>query len=277
MSTRLKLISTRAARPQAVLNVKGVSQIFRVAQTTCHALENVSFQAGTGELICILGPSGCGKSTLLKILSGFIAPSAGKVTLNGLPVFRPGPDRCVVFQEDALFPWLTVAENIAFGLKGRGLGSQSMRQETERFLSLVNLEAFADYLPREVSGGMKQRVALARVLILNPKVLLMDEPFAALDAQTREEMQNFLLALWKKLSHTILFVTHDVAEAVTLADRILVMGKNPGRIRHDIAVTLKRPRMRETDAFHHHCKHLYALLRTGDTGGMQSCQNPRMS
>lgn len=275
MRSRLKLVSTRLARPEAVLDVQDVSQIFRVGLTTCHALENIEFQAGTGELICILGPSGCGKSTLLKILSGFLAPSAGKITLNGLPVSRPGPERCVVFQEDALFPWLTVAENIAFGLKGRGLGSQWVRQETERFLSLVNLDAFADYLPREISGGMKQRVALARVLIRNPRVLLMDEPFAALDAQTREEMQTFLLDLWKKFSHTILFVTHDVTEAVTLADRILVMEKNPGRIRHDIAVTLKRPRMRETDAFHHHCKQLYALLRSGDTERMQSCQNHR--
>jgi len=263
---RLKLISARPARPEAVLDVQGLSKIFRVSQSTCHALQNISFQAGTGELICVLGPSGCGKSTILKILSGFMPPSAGQVTLNGLPAFRPGPDRCIIFQEDALFPWLTVAENIAFGLKGRGLGLQSVRQETERFLSLVNLEAFGDYLPREISGGMKQRVALARVLILNPKVLLMDEPFAALDAQTREEMQNLLLALWKKLSHTILFVTHDVPEAVTLADRILVMGKNPGWIRHDIAVPLKRPRQRESDAFHHHCKHLYGLLRT-EKGG----------
>lgn len=265
MSTRLKLISTRPApnaEPVGVLDVQGLSKIFRVNQSPFHALENISFQAQTGELICVLGPSGCGKTTLLKILSGFIPPSAGHITLNGLPVFRPGPDRCVVFQEDALFPWLTVAENISFGLKGRGLGRQFLRQETERFLSLVNLEAFGDYLPREISGGMKQRVALARVLILNPMVLLMDEPFAALDAQTREEMQTFLLSLWGKLSHTILFVTHDVTEAVTLADRILVMDKNPGRIRHDIPLTLKRPRMRESDAFHHQCKHLFALLRT---------------
>jgi NitT/TauT family transport system ATP-binding protein len=269
VSTRLKIVSplpAQSAKPEAVLEVHGLSKIFRINQSTFHALENIRFQAGTGELICILGPSGCGKTTLLKILSGFIPPSAGQVTLNGLPVFRPGPDRCVVFQEDALFPWLTVAENIAFGLKGRGLGNQSVRVETERFLSLVNLEAFRDYLPREISGGMKQRVALARVLILNPRVLLMDEPFAALDAQTREEMQNFLLTLWNKLSHTILFVTHDVAEAVTLADRILVMDKNPGRIRQDIPVTLKRPRIRETGAFLHHCKTLYALLLTEKAG-----------
>jgi NitT/TauT family transport system ATP-binding protein len=266
VNARLTLVSARAARPEAVLNVQGLSKIFRINQSTFHALEDISFQAGTGELICILGPSGCGKSTLLKILSGFIPPSAGQVTLNSIPVCLPGPDRCVIFQEDALFPWLTVAENIAFGLKGRGLSRESIRQEIKRFLSLVNLDAFCNFLPREISGGMKQRVALARVLILNPKVLLMDEPFAALDAQTREEMQTFLLSLWKKLSHTILFVTHDVTEAVTLADRILVMDKNPGRIRHDIAVTLKRPRMREADAFHHQCKHLYALLRTEKAG-----------
>jgi NitT/TauT family transport system ATP-binding protein len=269
VSTRLKIVSAQPARtvaPEAVLEVQGLSKIFRGNQSTFLALENISFQAGTGAFICILGPSGCGKTTLLKILSGFTPPSAGQVTLNGLPVRRPGPDRCVIFQEDALFPWLTVAENIAFGLKGRGLGRRSVRQETDRFLSLVNLEAFRNYLPREISGGMKQRVALARVLILNPKVLLMDEPFAALDAQTREEMQFFLLDLWKKLSHTILFVTHDVTEAVTLADRILVMDKNPGRIRHDIAVPLRRPRIRESDAFHHQCRHLYGRLRTGKAG-----------
>jgi NitT/TauT family transport system ATP-binding protein len=269
VSARLKLISIRqsqAVEPEAVLEVQGLSKIFRVNQAPFHALEDIRFQADTGELICVLGPSGCGKTTLLKILSGFISPSAGHITLNGLPVSQPGPDRCVVFQEDALFPWLTVAENIAFGLKGRGLGTRFVQQETERFLSLVTLEAFREYLPREISGGMKQRVALARVLILNPKVLLMDEPFAALDAQTREEMQIFLLTLWKKLSHTILFVTHDVTEAVTLADRILVMDKNPGRIRHDIVVPLKRPRMRESGAFHHQCKHLYTLLRTEKTG-----------
>ena len=266
MSTRLKLISIQPTQPETTLCVEGLSKIFRVNQTPFRALENINFRADTGELICILGPSGCGKSTLLKILSGFMPPSTGQITLNGLQVFRPGPDRCVVFQEDALFPWLTVAENIAFGLKGRGLDSLSMRRETERFLSLVNLDAFGDYLPREISGGMKQRVALARVLILKPKVLLMDEPFAALDAQTREEMQTFLLTLWKKLSHTILFVTHDVAEAVALADRILVMDKNPGRIRHDIAVHLKRPRMRESDAFHRQCKQMYMLIRTEKAG-----------
>lgn len=251
----------KAAAPAAVLEVQGISKIFHVNNNAFHALENIHFQAGTGELICILGPSGCGKTTLLNILSGFIPPSAGQVTLNGFPVYRPGPDRCVVFQENAILPWLTVAENIAFGLKGRGLGSRFVRHETERFLSLVNLEAFGDYLPREISGGMRQRVALARVLILNPKVLLMDEPFAALDAQTREEMQIFLLTLWNKLSYTILFVTHDVTEALILADRILVMDKNPGRIRHDITPSLKRPRMRQSSDFQDLCKDLYALLR----------------
>ena len=155
---------------------------------------------------------------------------------------KPGPDRCVVFQEDALFPWLTVQENVAFGLRGP---KSKINKEAGRILEMVGLAEFRDYLPREISGGMKQRAAVARVLILKPAVLLMDEPFAALDAQTREEMQNLLLMLWKNLSHTILFVTHDVQEAIRLADRILLMDKNPGRIREEIPVDLPRPR--ETD------------------------------
>ena len=212
-------------------------------------LEDVSFTVRRGELICILGRSGCGKSTLLKLLAGFLAPSGGSINLNGRPVLRPGPERCVVFQEDALFPWLTVKENIAFGLKGRKLKAAIKEREIDRFLELVGLTQFADFLPGEISGGMKQRVALARVLILQPEVLLMDEPFAALDAQTREEMQNLLLSLWQKLSHTVLFVTHDVTEAVQLADRVLLFDKDPGRIREDIAIALARPREKDDQDF----------------------------
>ncbi len=224
-------------------------------------LEEITFSAATGELICILGPSGCGKSTLLKVLAGFLPPDAGEVRLNGSLVTGPGPDRCVVFQEDALFPWLTVEENIAFGLQEKFRNRQEIRREVDRFLTLVGLRAFRDYLPKEISGGMKQRVALARVLILQPKVLLMDEPFAALDAQTRREMQNLLLSLWKKLSHTILFVTHDVNEAATLADRILVMDSHPGRIREEIRVSLPRPREPEENSFHQFCRGLYESIR----------------
>jgi NitT/TauT family transport system ATP-binding protein len=180
--------------------------------------------------------------------------------LNGQPVGRPGPDRCVVFQEDALFPWLTVKENIAFGLKGRKLSRREREREVDRFVSLVGLDGFADYLPQAISGGMKQRVSLARVLILQPKVLLMDEPFAALDAQTRGEMQDLLLDLWKKFSHTILFVTHDVNEAVLLADRIILMDKDPGRIREDISIDLPRPRHKDSDRYFDRCRAMMAKV-----------------
>lgn len=263
MKASLKLLHPTKTDPaaRAVMEIRRVSRSFTVNRSVRSVLEEISFTAATGELICILGPSGCGKSTLLKILSGFLQPDGGEVLLNGSPVMRPGPDRCVVFQEDALFPWLTVAENIAFGLKGGFFGRKRIRTEVDRFLSLVGLLPFQDYLPGEISGGMKQRVALARVLILQPKVLLMDEPFAALDAQTREEMQNLLLGLWETFSHTILFVTHDVTEAVTLADRILVMGKDPGRIEADIPVRLDRPRRREATDFHRFCRSLYERLR----------------
>ena len=248
------------ARP--IMEIHRLGKAFPVGDTARTVLDNVSFTATTGEFICILGPSGCGKTTLLNILSGFLPADAGAVLLNGKPVMKPGPDRCVVFQEDALFPWLSVAENIAFGLAGRLPDRKSVRAEVEQFLALVGLSPFRDYLPHEISGGMKQRVALARVLILKPRVLLMDEPFAALDALAREEMQNLLLGLWARFSHTILFVTHDVTEAVMLADRILVMGKNPGGIEADIRVDLPRPRQRESIDFHLFCRRLYDRLRT---------------
>jgi NitT/TauT family transport system ATP-binding protein len=242
-----------------ILEIAHLRKVFPANGTFLTVLDEISFTAQSGELICILGRSGCGKSTLLKVLAGFLTPTAGKVLLKGRPVSGPGPDRCVVFQEDTLFPWLTVEENIGFGL--RGWEKKGKAAEVARFLGLVGLSEFKGYLPGEISGGMKQRVALARVLILQPEVLLMDEPFASLDAQTREEMQNLLLSLWKELSHTILFVTHDVNEAVVLADRILLMGKDPGRIRENIVVDLPRPRRRESDGFLHVSSRLYAGLR----------------
>jgi NitT/TauT family transport system ATP-binding protein len=225
------------------------------------ALEEIDFSVEKGELICILGRSGCGKSTLLKILAGFMPPTAGRVLLGDAPVREPGPDRGVVFQEDALFPWLTVEENLAFGFRTRCRSRKTVSEEVDRYLTLVGLSEFRHYLPREISGGMKQRVALARVLILQPRVLLMDEPFAALDAQTREEMQQLLLSLWEKLSHTVLFVTHDVEEAVTLADRILLMDKDPGRLREDIRVDLPRPRQTDSQAFAGVCRRLMEAVR----------------
>jgi len=259
-----KLAPVYKVKPEAretILWIKNLRKVFRTNGSFLTVLDDVHFYAKSGEMICIFGRSGCGKSTLLKILAGFLSPSSGTVLLNGKPVTTPGPDRCVVFQEDTLFPWLTVKENIAFGLKGRIKDKKAIWEEVEHFLSLVGLSEFRDYLPREISGGMKQRVALARVLILKPQVLLMDEPFASLDAQTREEMQNLLLSLWKKLSHTVLFVTHDVNEAITLADRILLMDKSPGRIRDEIRVDLPRPRKKEKSEFHFFSSELYERLR----------------
>lgn len=263
MKPRFQLIAGRRGGGDAkpALRAEGIGKVFNSGGAPLPVLENISFSAAPGELICLLGPSGCGKTTLLNIIAGFTPFSSGTLTVHGRPVTRPGPDRCVVFQEDALFPWLTVAENIAFGLKGRTRDRQAIGSEVDRFLDLVGLRAFRDYLPREISGGMKQRVALARVLVLNPRLLLMDEPFGALDAQTREEMQNLLLALWQKLSHTILFVTHDITEAITLADRILILDRHPGRLRSEVRVPLPRPRKKESDAFHHFFRRLRNELR----------------
>lgn len=262
MRAHLKAVPTKRPQLRAkVLCIERLSKGFHTPGGYLQVLDDVHFQAEKGELIAILGRSGCGKSTLLKIVAGFLSPSSGKVLLNQKTVTAPGPDRCVIFQEDALFPWLTVGENIAFGLKGKKHPKSSRDTEVNRFLNLVGLREFRDYLPRELSGGMKQRVALARVLILKPEVLLMDEPFASLDAQSREEMQNLLLTLWEELSHTILFVTHDVNEAVVLADRILLMAKNPGRIREEFRVGLPRPRERDGNAFLNLCRRLHEGLR----------------
>jgi len=245
----------------SLLEVRNLAKVFQVNGTPKAVLEGLEFSAGRGELVCLLGRSGCGKSTLLKILAGFDHPTSGEAVLEGARIVRPGPDRCVIFQEDALFPWLTVAENIAFGLRNQRLGKSAASDEVQRFLDLVGLSEFGNYLPREISGGMKQRVALARVLILKPKVLLMDEPFGALDAQTREEMQGLLLRLWKQFSHTILFVTHDVSEALVLADRVLVMGMSPGKIQEEIPIDLKRPRAKDHPEFLSLSRRLHAALR----------------
>ena len=265
MSSTLHVVS-RQKHPQAtkdpILAIKDLGLVFKTNSSSLTVLEDVSFAVHPAEMLCLLGPSGCGKTTLLKVLAGFIRPSSGQALVRGNQVSAPGPERCVVFQEDALFPWLTVAENIAFGLKGKGLGRRQRKEMVDQYLSLVGLTAFASYLPTEISGGMKQRVALARVLILKPEILLMDEPFAALDAQTREEMQHLLLELWKTLSHTIVFVTHDVREAVTLADRVIMMDKNPGRVKKIVDIDLERPRDLDGQFFQRQCSRLHDLLRS---------------
>ena len=254
---------------EPVLDVQDLSKVFSVNSEQPPVLSDLSFQAWPGEFICIIGQSGCGKSTLLKLLAGFIPPTSGRILFKGKNITGPGPDRCVVFQEDALFPWLTVEENIGFGLKGRGLSAAEKQPRVNRLLDLVGLTEFKDYLPREISGGMKQRVALARVLVLNPEVLLMDEPFAALDAQTREQMQNLLLSLWEQLKQTIIFVTHDVREAVTLSDRTMVMGRITGKTIIN-TIALDRPRIQNSREFMELAAQLEAMVSTGNRGREQA-------
>lgn len=215
------------------------------------AIDGLDLDVQAGEFFCLLGPSGCGKTTLLDLIAGFEAPTAGEVRVLGRPVEGPGPDRGVVFQtERALFPWLTVEENVAFGLRMRRFPPATVRDRVEKYLDLVGLLAHRSKVPHELSGGMKQRVQIARVLAGDPQVLLMDEPFAALDALTRRRLQEELVRIWSATGKTILFITHDIGEAVFLADRLGVMHRGPGsRISHIETVALPRPRSQVSPEF----------------------------
>jgi NitT/TauT family transport system ATP-binding protein len=206
------------------------------------ALDKVELDVKPGEFIALLGPSGCGKSTLLNLVAGFEKASAGSLTVDGKAVDKPGPDRGVVFQEAALFPWLSVWENVVFGPKTQGLPASSYEARAHEMLRIVGLSDFKNHLPVQLSGGMRQRVGIARILTMGSKVLLMDEPFGALDAQTRLSMQELLLTVWQQLKPTIVFVTHDIDEALFLADTVYVMSARPGRIQARITVPLSRPR-----------------------------------
>jgi NitT/TauT family transport system ATP-binding protein len=206
------------------------------------AIDDVTLTIGRGEFVSLLGPSGCGKSTLLNLVAGFERTTQGSVKVNGQPVTGPGPDRVVVFQEHALFPWLTVLENVAFGLKQRGIGKKERHERAMEQIRTVHLSKFADRYPHELSGGMRQRAAIARALAMDPDILLMDEPFAALDEQTRLILHRELEEIWMKTRKTILFITHNIREAVVLSDRVLVMSTRPGRIKKEFAVKAARPR-----------------------------------
>ncbi len=206
------------------------------------ALENVDLKIDEGEFVALLGPSGCGKSTLLNLLAGFENTSGGDIAFEGFPVSKPGPDRGVVFQEAGLLPWLTVWNNVVFGPKVQKKPREDYEARAREILTLVGLDGFHDALPAQLSGGMRQRVGIARVLVMQPRALLMDEPFGALDAQTRLNMQQLLLDVWQRLRTTVLFVTHDIDEAILLADRVCVMSARPGRIVENIPITLRRPR-----------------------------------
>ncbi|WP_342642068.1 ABC transporter ATP-binding protein [Rhodoligotrophos ferricapiens] len=223
------------------ITFQNVSKIYR-GQKEVRALDDVSLTIGDGEFVALLGPSGCGKSTLLNLLAGFESVTDGSLLFDGRQVARPGPDRGVVFQEAALFPWLSVWENVIFGPRVQGVPRAEYEGRARELLKLVGLEAFADALPVQLSGGMRQRVGIARVLVMNPRALLMDEPFGALDAQTRLAMQQLLLDVWQSLGTTVLFVTHDIDEAILLSDRICVMSARPGRIVRAIPIELPRPR-----------------------------------
>jgi nitrate ABC transporter ATP-binding subunit len=224
------------------LTIHGVTKRFAVGDDEIEALAPVDLAIPKGEFVCMIGASGCGKSTLLRIIAGFEEPTTGEVAIDGKPVTGPGSDRGMVFQDYALFPWMTVRQNISFGPRQRHLAREEIDQTTDEFVRMVGLERFADRYPNQLSGGMKQRVAIARVLANNANILLMDEPFGALDALTREQLQNELLQIWKRTGVTTIFVTHSVEEAVLLADRVLVMSAGPGKIDSDFRIDLPRPR-----------------------------------
>ena len=243
------------------VQVSGVSKQYASEQGTVQALADVNFGVDSGELVCIVGPSGCGKTTLFRILAGLEPATRGEVTLNGTAVTEPTPNMGIVFQEYHLFPWRTVRGNIAFGLeKAVGLDGTDREQRVQQLVDLVGLAGFEDSYPKSLSGGMKQRVALARALAIDPALLLMDEPFGAVDAQTRERLQAELLEIWRETGKTILFVTHDVEEAVTLADRVVVMGKNPGQINEIVSIDLARPRSRGDAAFGDYSEQVRSLI-----------------
>ncbi|MCO5970524.1 ABC transporter ATP-binding protein [Actinoallomurus soli] len=231
-------------RPSAI-RLRDVGKTFRGRRRRTAALEGVSLDIEAGEFLCLLGPSGCGKSTLLGVLAGFVPADSGEVLVDGRPVRGPGPDRGVLFQTPTLFPWLTTRQNVLYGPKARGALTREVREEADALLETVGLADFRDAHPHELSGGMRHRAAFARVLINHPSVLLMDEPFGALDAITRAGMQRFLLELWQRHRMTIVFVTHDVEEATLLGDRVAVLSGRPGRTKAVVDIPLPRPRVYE--------------------------------
>jgi NitT/TauT family transport system ATP-binding protein len=230
---------------QGQINAEQISIHLGEGKAAFEAVQSVDFTIAPGEFVCILGPSGCGKSTLLGALAGHITPSHGNLTLDGKLIKDPSPERGMVFQHHTLLPWRSALDNVAFGLKMQGIGKRERHQQATEMLKLVGLEDSATRWPSQLSGGMQQRVEIARVLINKPRLLLMDEPFGALDAQTRLKMQELLLGIWGKIRTTVVFVTHDIDEALFLADRILVMSPRPGRIIEDLPVDFARPRRTE--------------------------------
>ena len=238
-------VSTDAVAAQPIIEIDHVSQRFETAGRQSHlALSDITLGIDDGAFVSILGPSGCGKSTLLYIVGGFVAPTEGVARMRGTPITGPGPDRGPVFQEFALFPWKTVLGNVMYGLRQQGVSRTDSERQSRRLLEMVGLKGYESFYPKELSGGMKQRVAIARTLAYQPAVLLMDEPFGALDAHTRTRLQNDLLNIWERDRKTVLFVTHSVEEAVFLSDKVVVLTRSPGRIKMTVDIDLPRPRRR---------------------------------
>jgi NitT/TauT family transport system ATP-binding protein len=249
-----------------ILTVRNLGKVFTSRNKETVALRDVSFTTHRREFLCVVGPSGCGKSTLIRILAGLDEQTSGEVLLEGKPVAGPGRDRGMVFQGYTLFPWLTVKKNVMFGLEVNNDGKRDAEAQARQWLDLVGLEKFADCYPHQLSGGMKQRVAIVRALANQPRILLMDEPFGALDAQTRARMQAHLLEIWRKIDITIVFITHDLDEAIFLADRILVLKPHPGEVQELIEVPVPRPRSLDQfslDTFLATKERLEALIHQG--------------
>ena len=257
------LVPRRARAGLPKIDVRDVGHIFQKLV----ALHDVNIEVHTGEFVCLLGPSGCGKTTLLYALAGHIEPSGGHISIDGVQVKGPGPDRLLVFQEPALFPWLTTLQNLVFALRARGLSRADAAARAREFVGLVHLDGFEDALPHQLSGGMRMRVQLARALAVDPAVLLMDEPFAALDAQTRSHMHQLLQRIWLRDRKTVVFVTHDVREALVLGDRVVVMAARPGRVLRDLDVRLPRPRDPDDESLVELSRQIRAELRRAEAAG----------
>lgn len=228
------------------VKIENVVKKYNTRKGEMIALNGVNLDIKENEFICVVGPSGCGKSTLLNIIAGLHEPTSGRVLVDGKEVDGPGPERGVVFQQYALFPWLTVLKNVEFGLKLKGITGEQAEAEAMKYIKMVQLEQFVNSYPKELSGGMKQRVAIARAYAVNPAVLLMDEPFGALDAQTRTQLQTELLETWEKEQKTCFFITHDVDEAIILAQKVIIMSARPGRIKEIVDINIPYPRTQET-------------------------------
>jgi len=256
--------------PHFALEICGVRKAYSKDGRSLAVLDVERFAVRDGEFVTVIGPSGCGKSTFLHIMGGFIKAEAGAIQVHGRQVNGPGPDRGMVFQEFALFPWKTVAGNVAWGLEAQKFSKDKIEETVSRQLEMIGLTDFRNHYPAELSGGMKQRVALARVLAFDPEVLLMDEPFGALDAQTRESMQEELTRLWERTGKTIVFVTHDIDEAVYLGDRVVVLTARPGRIREEVRIDLPRPRsieIKKSTQCHEYRNYIWDLIRSESQRG----------